>query len=85
VTFCGILQITLEGTPEDWQKLYDKVAKLVEMNKDNCLELNWWLEKLVPVIEKICHAGIHRKVDSNFWSSITSKKEAQEVLISLDG
>jgi len=74
MTFCGIPQITLEGTPEDWQKLQDKVAKLVEMNKDDCLELKWWLDKLVPVVEKICQAGIHKKIDSDFWSEIYKYK-----------
>jgi len=69
-TCCGIPQITLEGTPEDWQKLKDKVQKLVEMNKDDCLELKWWLEELVPVVDKICQTGISRKVDVEFWSSI---------------
>jgi len=73
-TLCGIPQITLEGTPEDWQKLQDKVAKLVEMNKDDCLELKWWLDKLVPVVEKICQAGIHRKIDADFWSEIYKEK-----------
>jgi len=70
VSSCGIPQITLEGTPEDWQKLKDKVQKLVEMNKDNCLELKWWLDQLVPVVDKICEAGISRKVDVEFWSRI---------------
>jgi len=70
MTCCGIPQITLDGTPEDWKKLQDKVGKLVEMNKDDCLELKWWLDELVPVVEKICEAGIHRKIDVDFWSEI---------------
>jgi len=69
-TCCGIPQITLEGTPEDWQKLKDKVHKLVEMDKDNCLELKWWLDQLVPVIDQICETGITRKPDVKFWSNI---------------
>ena len=70
MTLCGIPQITLEGTPDDWKKLQDKVAKLIGMNKDNCLELKWWLDKLVPVVEKICEAGIEGKIDGKFWSEI---------------
>jgi len=70
MTLCGIPQITLEGTPEDWKKLQGKVTKLEEMNKDNCLELKWWLEELKPVIDKICEAGIDRKIDGKFWSEI---------------
>jgi len=74
VTKCGIPQITLEGTPEDWKKLKDKVAKLVEMNKNDALLLKWWLDKLVPVVDKICEAGINRKIDSGFWSEIYKTK-----------
>jgi len=73
-TMCGIPQITLEGTPEDWQKLKDKVAKLVEMNKADCLSLKWWLDELVPLVDKICNAGIHRKIDTGFWSEIYKYK-----------
>jgi hypothetical protein len=67
---CGIPEITLEGAPEDWQKLKDKVKKLIEMNKDDCLRLKYWLDQLVPVVDKICEAGIERKVDKEFWSNI---------------
>jgi len=74
MTMCGIPQITLEGTPEDWQKLKDKVSKLVEMNKYDSLELKWWLDKLVPVVDKICKAGIDRKIDTGFWSEIYKYK-----------
>jgi len=74
LTRCGIPQITLEGTPDDWRSLKDKVSKLVEMNKDDCLELKWWLDHLVPVVEKICKAGIERQVDVEFWSTIYKQK-----------
>jgi len=70
MTLCGIPQVTLEGTTEDWQKLKDKVQKLVEMNKNDALELKWWLDKLVPVVDKICEAGINRKIDIAFWKEI---------------
>jgi len=73
MTKCGIPQITLEGTPADWEKLQLKVNKLVEMNKENCLDLNWWLEKLVPVVNMICEAGIKREVNVDFWSQIYKK------------
>jgi len=70
MTSCGIPQITLKGAPEDWQKLKDKVVKLVEMNKDDVLQLKWWLDVLVPVVDRICFAGIERKIDPDFWSEI---------------
>jgi len=70
MTECGIPQITLDGTPEDWKRLLDKVNKLKELNEDDCLELNWWLDRLVPVVEKICETGISRNADREFWSEI---------------
>jgi hypothetical protein len=69
-TSCGFPSITLEGTPEDWKKLREKYRKLVEMNKDDCMKLDFWLNHLTPVIEEICETGINRKADASFWSNI---------------
>jgi len=69
-TICGIPNITLKGLPEDWQKLLDKVNKLVEMNEDDCLKLKWWLDVLVPTVQKICTDAINRNINTNFWSGI---------------
>ena len=69
-TICGIPNITLKGTPEDWQKLLDKVNRLIEINKDDCLKFKWWLDVLVPTVKKICNDAINRTVDVNFWSGI---------------
>ena len=63
-TRCGIPQITLEGTKDDWEKLRQKVNKLVEINKDDCLCLNWWLSYLIPVVNEICDTAITQKVNS---------------------
>jgi len=76
LTRCGIPEITLKGAPEDWQKLQTKVDKLVELNKDNKLDLKWWLDHLVPVVKKICETGITRKADPNFWKNIYKFKGA---------
>jgi len=69
-TLCGIPEITLEGSKEDWEKLRSKVKKLNEMNKDNCLGLDFWLKHLNPIIEKICETAINKKIDKEFWSGI---------------
>ena len=37
---CGIPEVTLKGTPEDWQKIYDKVLSLRKY------ELDWWISEL---------------------------------------
>ena len=67
---CGLPKVTLKGTPEDWKKLQAKVEKLQEMNKDDCLQLDWWLTQLVPVVKKICDNAINRNPDRKFWGNI---------------
>jgi len=71
VTFiCGIPRITLVGSKDDWEKLRSKVAKLKELNKDNRLLLDWWLEKLAPVVDQIVDQATSQKVDKAFWQNI---------------
>ncbi|CAG8845709.1 36211_t:CDS:2, partial [Gigaspora margarita] len=42
ITHCGIPKVTLEGTLEDWMKLYEKVANLRKLN----LELDFWIDRV---------------------------------------
>jgi len=70
VTRCGIPEITLQGTKEDWEGLRNKVKKLNEMNKDNCLELDFWLKQITPIVDKICDTVTEKKIDREFWSGI---------------
>ena len=68
---CGIKRVTLDGTPDDWKLFKEKVYRLVALNgSGDELKLKWWLDALVPVIEKICEAGIDHKVDTDFWKKI---------------
>ncbi len=73
---CGIKRVTLDGTPDDWKIFRDKVYKLAELNKDNSdndkLKLGWWLDALLPVVDKICEAAIDHKIDPDFWRRIYS-------------
>ncbi|CAG8567714.1 13528_t:CDS:1 [Cetraspora pellucida] len=62
---CGIPKVTLEGTLEDWIKLQEKVIKLRNLN----LELDFWLDRLEPVIWKLIYT-YRGKVDEDFWSKI---------------
>ena len=43
---CGIPEITLEGTPEDWEKVLDKARRLKEY------KLEWWISELEPLLEE---------------------------------
>ena len=70
-TLCGIPQITLVGKSEDWEILREKGKKLLEINKDDCLKMKWWLDALIPTINKICDTAVKRQViDLKFWSGI---------------
>ena len=57
---CGIPEVTLLGTPEDWQKVYDKTMQL------RSYDLAWWIDDLQPILKKIIDASKGKK-DVKFW------------------
>ena len=68
ICICGIPDIYLEGTAADWRRLIDKTQKLREY------DLDWWIDELVPVLEKIALAA-EGEDDIAFWQSIINKKD----------
>lgn len=60
---CGIPEVTLLGTPEDWQKILNKTRQLARYN------LSWWVDEMVPVLEKIVETS-KGKIDRDFWRSM---------------
>ena len=68
---CGIPQITLEGTPDDWRKVLDKAKYLRKY------DLAWWIDELIPYLEEFVKAS-EGKVNRKFWRNMfkyhTSKK-----------
>ncbi|CAG8684225.1 12672_t:CDS:1 [Dentiscutata erythropus] len=64
-TLCGIPKVTLEETLEDWMKLQEKVINLRELN----LELDFWLDRLEPVLWNLV-ATYHDEIDHDFWGRI---------------
>lgn len=60
VTFCGIPEITLEGTPEDWRSVRAGAAALAEY------DLHWWTQHLLPVLDRFVAAS-EGNVDRSFW------------------
>ncbi|CAB4399774.1 unnamed protein product [Rhizophagus irregularis] len=64
---CGIPKITLEGTLEDWIKLQEKVIKLRQLD----LDMDFWLDKLDPVIWKFVET-YKGEIDEEFWAKIIS-------------
>ena len=63
-TRCGIPRITLEGTPDDWQKLHQKVTRLAEFGG-----LDFWLDKVKIISGQLVDAS-NGKVDQQFWHSL---------------
>ncbi|CAG8660672.1 8675_t:CDS:1 [Dentiscutata erythropus] len=62
---CGIPKVTLEGTLEDWMKLQEKVTQLRNLN----LELDFWLDRLEPVVCNLV-ATYRGEINEDFWSRI---------------
>ena len=60
---CGIPSVILEGTPEDWQKIADRVQLLRKY------QLDWWVDEMEPVLLKIVKAS-QGEVDKKFWKSM---------------
>ncbi len=63
ITRCGIPQITLEGTIEDYQKMFIKLKTF------DTLKLDWWTNKIIPLIEEFIQA-LSGNVNRPFWQSI---------------
>jgi hypothetical protein len=59
---CGIPEITVLGTPDDWRSMIPRVQHLAEYG------LKSWCDALVPVLEKIADTA-SGKVDLDFWRS----------------
>lgn len=59
---CGIPEITLLGTPEDWASMISRVRHLSEYG------LETWNKVLVPVLEQLVETAAG-KVDADFWRS----------------
>jgi len=62
-TCCGISQVKLMGTLQDWQTLRESVSKLRKY------ELDWWIDHLEPVIDEIINT-YQGKVNKKFWYTI---------------
>lgn len=62
---CGIPQITLEGSIQDWQNIYDRLEKLKEY------KLRKWYDMLEPVVKQFVNAKMGN-VDKDFWQRIVN-------------
>lgn len=60
---CGIPEITLEGTPDDWQKILDK-ARFLRKYK-----LDWWMDEIEPLLKEFVKAS-KGSVNKKFWRNM---------------
>lgn len=64
---CGIPSITIEGAPEDWQKIYDRVDYFRKY------DLEWWIDSLKPNLKHFVDAS-KGEIDTLFWKGILKNK-----------
>ncbi|KAJ9059118.1 hypothetical protein DSO57_1005917 [Entomophthora muscae] len=64
-TLCGIPEVTLQGTPEDWIDLKNRTQNLLQRLEG----LDKWEATLVPVLDQFISAS-QGKPDVEFWKSI---------------
>lgn len=60
---CGIPEITLKGTTEDWQKIYDKTKKLEKY------DLKWWTDEIEPILNEFIKTS-KGEIDEKFWRNM---------------
>lgn len=64
---CGIPQVTLLGTVEDWKQIYAKAQRLVEFDKDG--KMVDWSKLLLPVLEQFVQTA-EGKPNREWWDRI---------------
>ena len=60
---CGIPEVTLLGTVEDWQKIYDRAMQL------RSYDLDWWIDELEPILKQFIEAS-KGNADVRFWRNM---------------
>ena len=63
---CGIPDITLLGTPDDWRNIRSRLSRLDD------LELGWWREKLEPVLDEFVKAS-EGNINRRFWLDMVNE------------
>lgn len=65
-TLCGIPKVTLMGTLQDWENIKLKVNELAKG-----MDLDWWLNKLNPILDDIVKSfkNPKSKDSTKFWDS----------------
>lgn len=67
-SICGIPEIEIKGTIEDYAKI---ITNLTELKKH---DLDWWVDKIIPLISEIIKA-LKGEINKEFWQSIFRVEE----------
>jgi len=67
-TLCGIPEITLAGTPEDWASMRRRVDAVREF------DLGWWADILDPILGQL-EATARGKIDREFWRRLYKSED----------
>lgn len=62
-TLCGIPEITLLGTPDDWKSVRDRASAMGEY------DLAWWTTHLIPILDQFVAAS-QGTVEKGFWQNL---------------
>jgi len=66
---CGIPEVTLKGTLQDWLLLRNKLQRIETYGKEtNQLPLIWWYQILIPIIDEFINS-FRGNINVNFWQS----------------
>jgi Domain of unknown function (DUF4419) len=69
VTLCGIPEITLEGTVEDWEKIHENVKQLEQF------DLKWWTDDVRQITAEFVRAA-QGKPNQPFWRAAYKQKDS---------
>lgn len=69
VSLCGIPSITLDGTPDDWAAIRQRVDVLHEF------DLSDWVATIAPLLDRFVDASLGH-VDQTFWRNIYKLNES---------
>ena len=67
---CGIPDITLRGTSQDWRKVRDKALSLKGYGMD------WWIDELEPILNQFVKAS-QGHVDHDFWMGMVGSADSR--------
>ena len=69
-SICGVPQVTLLGTPDDWVHLKEKTLQLEQY------DLKWWTDRLIPILDEFITAS-KGNANLEFWKNMVNVKKAE--------